>query len=263
MRTTVQEGKRVGEKVRPYASPGNVLDVLARYRQRNLPEAFDLTAMRTAGVPDGMIGRTLSALRFLGLLNEANEPTAEWRALADVDDNGFPQLLGSLVRAAYSDVFALIDPASDTQDRVRSAFQQFQPKSQIDRMVTLFLALCQEAGIPTRDAPKRRPTRAQQDEESKGRVRSAPVYRGSTEAARKPASPPPLKPFTPVSGESKTISLRGGGTLTLHASASFFQLPREDREFVFRLLDQLGEYENQRLLSAPSEAPNPVEQATV
>lgn len=241
------------DKIRPYAAVGNVLDVLDRYRNRNLPEVLDLAAMRTAGVPEGMVGRTLAALRFLGLLTEANEPTAEWRALTDVSPDVFPQLLAGLVRAAYADVFALVDPSTDGQERIRSAFQQFQPKSQIDRMVSLFLALCNEAGIPTKDAPKRRPTKAQQLDDAKKPPRSVIVV-GKPAKATAVAHPATvlIRPGPAASGESKTISLRGGGQLTLHVTTTFFALPKDDREFVFELLDKLSSYENQRLLSAPA-----------
>lgn len=241
------------EKTRPYAAVGNVMDVLMRFRNRNLPETLDAPALRVAGVPEGMMSRTLAALRFLGLLNEANEPTDEWRALSDVDDQAFPEFLGRLVRAAYSEVFAMVDPAMDGQDRIRNMFQQYQPKSQIDRMVTLFLGLCGEAGIPTRDAPKRRPTNAQKKDEA---IATKP--RGSQPLKALPhlpvrLPPPPLGGSLITSGESKTVTLYGGGTLTLHASARFFELPRGDRDFVFGLLDQLSDYENRRLIAAPQQ----------
>lgn len=210
--------------------------------------------MRTAGVPEGMVSRTLAALRFLGLLTEANEPTAEWRALTDVSPETFPQLLAGLVRAAYADVFALVDPAVDSQERVRSAFQQFQPKSQIDRMVSLFLALCNEAGIPTRDAPKRRPTKAQQSDGKQ--PLSPPTTKTAAGKAgirfTSQASAVLMRPQSAF-GESKTITLRGGGQLSLHVTTTFFSLPREDRDFVFGLLDQLSAYENQRLLAGPTD----------
>jgi len=223
------------------------MDVLHRYRHRNLPDLLDVTAMRTAGVPEGMVGRTHAALRFLGLLTDANEPTDDWRQLADADETSFPAALGAAVRMAYRDIFALVDPASDGQERVKSAFQPFQPKSQIDRMVTLFLGLCAESGMPTKDAPKRRATKAQQGEETKGRIKVA------APEPRSRRTPTPLPP-PPAPGESTTVTLRGGGTLTLTVSTKFFDLSPEDRAFVFNLRDELSSYERQRMLPAPRTA---------
>ncbi len=56
------------------------------------------------------------------------------------------------------------------------------------------------------------------------------------------------------------ITLRGGGTLTLSASVKFFELPRGDRDFVFKLIDELSDYEVQetpKQLSAPGHEPQP------
>jgi Family of unknown function (DUF5343) len=246
------------DKDRPYAAIGNVMDVLQRYRKKNFPETIDSNAMKAAGVPEGMIGRTLGALRFLGLLTPANEPTDEWRALSNLDDAAFREFLGKIVRAAFRDVFALFDPETDGQDRIRNFFQQYQPKSQIDRMVTLFLGLCAESGIPTRDTPKRRPTKAQTDAGAKRYAAS----RLPRENGNAPTVLPPRRD-TPSDGETKTIKLHGGGTLTLHASVSFFQLPREDRDFVFELLDKLTGYENRRLIAGPTRVVRPEDQETI
>jgi len=59
----------------------------------------------------------------------------------------------------------------------------------------------------------------------------------------------------PTGGESKTIRLFGGGSLTLHASVSFFNMPRRDRDFVFELIDKLTEYETVPMIEAPKREP--------
>jgi hypothetical protein len=64
-------------------------------------------------------------------------------------------------------------------------------------------------------------------------------------------------------GEQKTIVLRGGGELTLVASVKFLSMPREDRNFVFELLDKLTEYDERRMIEAPKGTPTPAEQAAV
>jgi hypothetical protein len=163
----------VRESNRPYAYPGNIMDVLQRYRSLDLPGKFEPTDLSTAGVPEGNHGRTVFALKFIGLLNGADEPTQEWRALCDAGEDEFRAQLGALVRAAYADVFARVNPETDNQERVAQAFQPYTPKSQIERMVAFFLGMCREGGIPTLDAPKRRPTKAQ-SQRSLGSARPAP-----------------------------------------------------------------------------------------
>lgn len=130
-----------------------------------------------------MIGRSLAAFRFLGLLAEANEPTDEWRALSDVHDDAYPQMLGRIVRAAYSDIFVDIDPPADGQERIRAAFQKFQPKSQIDRMASLPSPqrgsghLCGDNYLKLRWAPIQAalPSSAHSARPAGGRPRTAPA----------------------------------------------------------------------------------------
>ena len=45
--------------------------------------------------------------------------------------------------------------------------------------------------------------------------------------------------------ESRSITLKSGGTLTLFATTKFMALNTADRAFVFSLIDQLLEYEKQ------------------
>ena len=44
-------------------------------------------------------------------------------------------------------------------------------------------------------------------------------------------------------GDSRTVTLRGGGTLTLTVSASFLSLSADDRALLFDLIDRLTAYE--------------------
>ena len=44
-------------------------------------------------------------------------------------------------------------------------------------------------------------------------------------------------------GESRSVTLKSGGTLTLSASTKFLALSSTYRKFVFELIDKLEEYE--------------------
>src|SRR3954447_670157 len=93
------------ERLRPYAAPGNVIETLRRYRSLNLPATLELTDLITAGVPEGNVSRTLVALKFLGLVNEANEPTDWWRRLCAATDEEYRAQLADLLRKAFAEVF--------------------------------------------------------------------------------------------------------------------------------------------------------------
>lgn len=139
---------------RPYPPPSNVITVLHRLRSRNLPERIDSEYMRDAGIPEGTISRTLFAMRFLGLLNEASGATEPLKSIHTSTDEEYQAILSGLIREAYREVFNVVDPAEDTQDKILNVFRRYTPASQRDRMVIFFLGMCREASIPTFDVPK-------------------------------------------------------------------------------------------------------------
>jgi hypothetical protein len=143
---------------RPYPPPSNMTAVLQRLRSRNLPEHVNIEYLRDAGIPDGTLTRTFFGLRFLGLVNEYGEPSSALRQIATSTDEEYQTTLAGLMRTAYEEVFASIDPSQDDQSRIVNFFRRYTPASQRDRMVIFFLGMCREAGIPTLDAPRRRET---------------------------------------------------------------------------------------------------------
>jgi hypothetical protein len=145
---------------RPYAPPANVKAVLQRARSRNLPDRIDSDFMRLAGVPDRSHNRVAVALRFLGLIDEGRRPTDTLRALAAARDEEYRDLLSGTIRDAYKEDFERVDPGEDTHATIVDAFKPYEPRSQTDRMVMLFLGLCREAGIPVIEAPRERRMKA-------------------------------------------------------------------------------------------------------
>lgn len=144
----------------PYAPVATVLEVITRYRDRGLQTPFTADVLTRAGVTEGLAPRTLQSLRLLDLINEQGEPTEEFERLRQAPTDEFPQRLEALIRMVYADVFQFADPSVDNQERVADAFRQYTPAGQRGRMVTLFLGLCQEAGIIEESPVRRRSTRA-------------------------------------------------------------------------------------------------------
>jgi len=143
----------------PYAPPANVLEIIHRYRERNLPEEINAQLIAEIGVPEGNVHRTLSALRFLGLVDDVGTPTAAFASLQIASDSEYQNIFEGLVRTAYSEVFKVVDPGRDSQFILDNHFRRYAPQSQRGRMITLFLMLCREAGIPTIEAPRQRKTK--------------------------------------------------------------------------------------------------------
>ena len=173
---------------RPYAAPANLLSLLRRFRTRNLPEEEGVTPefTRASGIPPGAVGRTISALRFLSLIDEIGYPTDTLRALARSTDEDYRIQLDQIVRNAYREDFTVVDPSVDPQVAIINAFRRYEPASQHTRMVMLFLGLCREAGIPTVDAPRQRG------------MRTISQTRGTSQK-RQPTPQPPPRPISPIS----------------------------------------------------------------
>ena len=140
----------------PYAPVRNVLDVITRRRDRGLPSPVTNEVLESIGIPSGNSSRTLQALKFLSLLDDEGHQTESMEHLARATSAEYSQVLAGIVRNAYGSVFMIVDPAQDTETSVNDAFRQFVPPAQRERMVTLFLGLCREAGIVEGQPTRRR-----------------------------------------------------------------------------------------------------------
>lgn len=141
---------------RPYAATANVMAVLERARSRNLPDRIGGEFFTLSGVGTNVHGRVSQALVFLGLIEADGTPLDSLQAMAQAPEAEFRELLAASVREAYAAEFQKVDPAQDSQPTILDAFRRYQPRSQTDRMVMLFLGLCREAGIKVKDVPRER-----------------------------------------------------------------------------------------------------------
>ena len=157
----------------PYAPPKTVLDLIANYRDRSLRVPFNAEVLMLAGVSDGLVNRTLQALRLLDLIDEQGNPTAPLEGLKRAPSSEFKTRLEAVVRDVYGEVFQFADPTKDDTDRITDAFRVYEPAGQRSRMVTLFIGLCEAAGIIT-EGKKPAPSvgRAPATPRSPGRART-------------------------------------------------------------------------------------------
>lgn len=143
----------------PYAATSNIMDVIARRRERGLPNPLNAKTLETIGVPAGNISRTLQALRFLNLIDDDGSHTKGFDRLAQAGESGgeYRELLAEIVRSSYHRVFEIVDPSQDHEAAIHDAFRLFQPEAQRSRMVALFLGLCEQASISERRTRERSP----------------------------------------------------------------------------------------------------------
>jgi hypothetical protein len=107
---------------------------------------IDATEIQRVGVSEGNTSRTLAALKFLGLTKN-EKPTDQFTMLNKATTEEYPKVLGDIIRDAYSDIFAILNPKTATEVQIIDAFRGKEPEKQRARMVQLFTGLCQEAGI--------------------------------------------------------------------------------------------------------------------
>lgn len=146
-----------------YAPGATIVNLLKRFRDKGL--AFPVTAevLLRAGVPESLAQRTLQSLELLALITEDGQATEVLKKIRAVPEKEYQATLAAWLKEVYAEVFAFADPMSDDETHVRDAFRTYLPHAQQDRMVSLFMALCAEAGL----APESKKA------ETKPRVRTA------------------------------------------------------------------------------------------
>ncbi|MBA3842032.1 MAG: DUF5343 domain-containing protein [Actinobacteria bacterium] len=144
----------------PYAPIAHVLRAIDHYREK-APAAMTKELLMKLGYPDSYATRTLRALRLFELVDDAGVPMDAFKELRRASDTEFPARLEQVIRTAYSEVFEVVDPATAAEAAVDNAFRFYNPGAQRERMVVLFMGLCEAAGmLPPEKAPRRRTMRA-------------------------------------------------------------------------------------------------------
>jgi len=143
----------------PYAPPENVIRVLERVHKNGLRGKVDADFLGQLGIGAGMTNRTIRALEFLGLTQVEDEgaPTPLLEQYIVSGEAEAEALIGEAIRKSYEIIFRAVDPAVDDRNRIHTAFKLMKPQGQWVRMVTLFLGLCQAAGMAVKEPPSNRP----------------------------------------------------------------------------------------------------------
>lgn len=131
----------------PYAPPGAVLQLIGGFRDRGLTTPITSDVLMRAGVSESLVPRTLRTLEGLELIDTEGNPTPEMEGLRRVSSEEFKHRLEAIVKSVYAEVFQFTDPATDGAEKIADAFRAYEPIGQRGRMVTLFLGLCEAAGI--------------------------------------------------------------------------------------------------------------------
>jgi len=141
----------------PYATSSGLLDIINRYRNRGMQTPINAEVLGRAGVSDSLISRTLQALVSLELITEDGIPTETFEGLRVAPETEYKQRLEEWLRSVYADVFGYVDPLQDDEVKIRDAFRTYRPMGQQQRMVSLFIGLCDAAGLRPEVSVQRKP----------------------------------------------------------------------------------------------------------
>lgn len=220
----------------PYLSFETFRNFVQRLNPRALPPRIDRSMM--IGMAGGTQSHLIQAMKQFRLIGDSNEVLPRLVAMTRGDE-GFTDGMREILLELYGPQLELArqqaTPAQLTESFVRSGYTG----STLRKAITFFLHAAKAAEVPL--SPHFRPPRA------------APPATRNRRTKPKPTAPSGFE--TPVSvtpAESHTIDLSSGGTITLSCTTSFLSLTREDREFLFDLVDRLKEYQAARLEGTPT-----------
>lgn len=180
--------------------------------------------------------QVLTTLRFLELISTDGKPLPRLHSVAVKDEGARKAALDPILRERYSKLFDL-DLAKATPAQLAEEMAGFYGVAgeTKEKAIRFFLSAVAYVGIPMSPLLMN----------AKGP--NGPGGSRKRKAKPKPDTPklPDIVPLSHVTadGETHSVQLRSGGTLTLAVSTKFFKLAAVDRAFVFSLLDMLQEYE--------------------
>ena len=199
-----------------------------------IPHKIDRSLWRTqAGSIQAQI---MSALRFFQLIDEGDFPRPALERFVSNKDKR-EEYIGALLHHSYKHILDR-DLMKLSPKLLSEEMDQFGLTGETKRKATVFfLQAVRFAGLPLHPLLQAQ-TRASSA--------SVPRKRRKAQSATvKPKSGPPGKEAheVPVStntqGDSKSVRLASGAVVTLTVSARWLELAADEREFVFKLIDQL------------------------
>jgi hypothetical protein len=183
--------------------------------ERGCPNQLDRSVWPSSS--GAIQGQLLGAFRFLGLMDEAQCPSAELRELIGKKESRRP-LLRRILEKNYATLVAM-DLSRTSPHQLEEAMRQYGLTGATHKKaLSFFLQAAQYAGLPLS-------------------VLLRAKIRGSGGGPRQRRAPAVEAVAAIAAG--KTVHLKSGGSVTLTTAVDLFSLNAEDRKFVFELIDRM------------------------
>jgi hypothetical protein len=176
----------------------------------------------------GAQSQTMGAFKFLGLVDEHGSVLPILRRLVDATGDERKAVLREIIEKQYAEALALAAKNASFQQLLELLRGYGVQGGTLERAVRFFMDACEYTnlkGSPLWAKAKktiRRPSR-------KGETQGTPEDSGRLRIETKP--------------NIKIVALRSGGTLRLSIDTDLLSLSKEDREWLFGIIDKLNAYE--------------------
>lgn len=151
------ESEEFKERKAPYAPVSAVEEFLDKMAKVAVPPRVDRAFLQKLNIARGNEWALLSALKFLGVINQQGVPTPAYRRLLSTETQR--ETLRSLVENGYAQLFEIGGPDMSTTDLV-NYFRVASSPSQARNAARFFRAVSELAGLDGPAAPERLPQAA-------------------------------------------------------------------------------------------------------
>jgi hypothetical protein len=178
----------------------------------------------------------------LDLINDESIPSALLESLVLDKDNRRANIR-QLIESKYSDIITLgLSKMPPSQLDAKLSGEAYGVSGETKQKAKTFLLKAAEfAGIQISPLLLKRARSiggAKRKKATGTKVTANGQESGTAETEKQTGSEP-----NPPSGMTRTVQLKKGGTLTLSLAVNILELKGTDRELVFKIIDQLEEYE--------------------
>ncbi len=216
----------------PYLPYKTFLTFLDHLKAIGVPSHIDKSVM--ASMSGAVQSWLKSALRYMALINAADEPQESLVRLVNSAGEERKALLRTLFKQSYGFLDGKIDLANTTPTKLRAAVVELGASGEtVDKIIAFMIAMAKDANVTL----------------SKLLTTRAP-------AVRKPRKPKPSTPGRPDEDDEddddppaanhamREVNLpKSGGTLMLSGTINIFQLVGDERKLVFDLIDRMMAFE--------------------
>jgi hypothetical protein len=133
-------------RLAPYVPVATLHSFLERIRWVTTPKKVDKKLLDDYGIPEPNKSALLSALKFLGLIEDDGTPTSLLRKLQSSGDE-FRSNLEEVVRKSYADLFVRFDILKGDREKICNYFATNYSPATAKKATILFIDLCKEIGV--------------------------------------------------------------------------------------------------------------------